>query len=68
VDVSDAASPNEIGFYYHTFGEANDVAVTGDPSSGLSQVYIYVADQQGGLVVLRVRYRVYLPLVLRNHP
>ncbi len=44
VDVSDPAQPREVGFY-DTPGYAEGVAVSGS--------YIYVADRDGGLVILR---------------
>jgi hypothetical protein len=60
IDVSNPSSPREVGFY-ETLGLAEDVAVSG--------TYAYVADGEGGLVILRflgAGARLYLPLVLRN--
>jgi hypothetical protein len=60
VNISNPANPTLAGYYY-TLAEAHAVAVAG---SG-TEAYIYVADSSGGLAILRVRYRLYLPLVLR---
>ncbi len=61
IDVSNPASPREVGFY-DTPGYAMGVAVSGP--------YVYVADGDGGLVILRFlgagATRLYLPLVVRN--
>ena len=61
VDVSDPASPREVGSY-GTPLYAYGVAVSG--------AYAYVADGSGGLVILRFLgagvTRLYLPLVVRN--
>jgi hypothetical protein len=64
LDVSDPASPVEVGFY-NLMTEAQTVAVAED-SSG--QSYIYLANQPAGLKILRLRYRLFLPVVLRNFP
>ena len=60
IDVSDPAHPTEAGFY-DTPGYAEGVAVSGN--------YVYVANEDGGLVILRFSpyHHIYLPLVLRNH-
>jgi hypothetical protein len=62
LDVSDPASPVEVG-YYDLLAEAISVAVA-EVSPG--QTHIYVASQEGGLVILQVKYYLFLPLVLRN--
>jgi hypothetical protein len=64
LDVSDPASPVEVGFY-NLLTEAQEVVVAGD-SAG--QSYIYLANQPAGLTILRFRIRVFLPVVLRNGP
>ena len=60
VDVSDPADPHEVG-YYDTAGEARGVAVSGRLA--------YVADYNGGLVILRYmppgNVSLFLPLVLK---
>ncbi|MBN1976746.1 MAG: hypothetical protein JW918_05040 [Anaerolineae bacterium] len=64
LDVSDPAHPVEVGF--HNFmTESYAVAVA---EGGSGQTYIYVANMEGGLAILRVRYHLFLPLVLRNSP
>jgi hypothetical protein len=62
LDVSDPASPVEVGFH-KLWTEANSVAVAED---GSGQTFIYIANREGGLAVFRVRYRILLPFVLRN--
>jgi hypothetical protein len=62
LDVSDPVSPSEVGFY-HLRAEGNAVAV---PEEDSGPTYIYVANQEGGLAILRVRHHLFLPLVLRS--
>jgi hypothetical protein len=62
LDVSDLANPLEVG-YFPLLTEAYAVAVAED---GSGQTYIYLANLEGGLAILRVRYQVFLPLVLRG--
>jgi len=58
VDVSDPSIPTEVG-YYDTPLYARDVAV--------ATPYIYIADEEAGLFILRFSaYKVFLPLVLKN--
>ncbi len=57
VNVSDPAAPREVGSYA-TPGSASDLAVAGD--------YVYLAEGDGGLLILRLAgYGLYLPLVRR---
>jgi hypothetical protein len=68
IDVSNPSSPREVGFY-DTPGQASGVAV-----SGVSGSYAYVADWDGGLVILRFLgtggtpsiFTIYLPLIIRS--
>jgi hypothetical protein len=62
LDVSDPANPVEVGFY-NLLTEPQAVVVAED-SSG--QSYIYLANQEAGLAILRFGYRLFLPIVLRN--
>ncbi|MGD2207656.1 MAG: hypothetical protein PVH17_12855, partial [Anaerolineae bacterium] len=64
LDVSDPATPVEVGFY-NLLTEAQTVVVAED-SSG--QSYIYLANQPAGLTILRFGYHLFLPVVLRNGP
>jgi hypothetical protein len=50
VDVSDPANPTEVGAYY-TPGRAGGVAVASSDPEG--HTYAYVADEYGGLLILR---------------
>ncbi len=60
IDVSDPAHPAEVGFY-DTPRSANGTAVSSN--------YIYIADDDGGVLVVKLLQPVvYLPLVVRNHP
>jgi hypothetical protein len=52
IDISDPASPREVG-YYDTPGWAQEVALGGDPSPGSGGVDVYLADGVGGLLILR---------------
>jgi hypothetical protein len=61
VDISDPGDPTRVGFY-RALAEANGVALA---ESGSGETYIYVAASQGGLVILRIRFCLHLPLVLR---
>jgi hypothetical protein len=59
IDISNPAAPIEVGFY-DTPGYTSGVAAIGN--------YAYVADGEGGLVILRmtvVLEKVYLPLALK---
>ena len=53
LDVSNPAAPQEVGTFT-TAGDANGVTAAGD--------LVYVADGEGGLVILRRQQRVYLPI------
>lgn len=64
LDVSDPANPVEVGVRSFP-AEPNAVAMAED---GAGQTYIYAANQEGGLAILRVRYRRFLPVVLHNSP
>jgi formylglycine-generating enzyme required for sulfatase activity len=58
IDVSAPGTPVEARFY-DTAGDAEDVAVLGD--------YIFVADQGGGLLVLKVlQEKVFLPVIVNS--
>jgi len=58
IDITDPVTPTEV-FVYNTPGYAQSVRVLGNP--------IYIADQEGGLVILRAYHHFsYLPLLLRN--
>jgi hypothetical protein len=63
VDISNPAAPRELGAY-NTLGYARGVAVSG--------TLAYVADSEGGLVILRytgglvLTPRIWLPLMLRR--
>ena len=60
IDVSDPAATVEAGFY-DLLVNANNVALAGN--------YIYVADMEGGLVILHFgEYHAYLPLGLHGSP
>ena len=56
LDVTDPGAP-QLASTAPTPGEANGVAAAGDAA--------YVADGEGGLVIVRRLNRVYLPLALR---
>jgi hypothetical protein len=62
ISVADKANPTEVGFF-DTPGRAVAVHVAGS--------YAYVADLDGGLVILHIirelPYAIYLPLVLKNY-
>jgi hypothetical protein len=64
LDVSDPANPVEVGLQSFP-AEPNAVAMAED---GAGQTYMYAANQEGGLAILRVRYRRFLPIVLHNSP
>ena len=48
-----------------TLGEAKAIALA---RHGSGQIYAYVANGGGGLTIFRLRYRLSLPLLLRNSP
>jgi hypothetical protein len=52
IDISDPASPREVG-YYDTPGWAQEVALGAPPSPGSGGVDVYLADADGGLLILR---------------
>ena len=58
INVSDPTNPTLVGFY-DTPGDAYSVTVTDS--------YAYVAEGNGGLAILRFRFHIYLPLVLKGY-
>ncbi len=59
VDISDQAHPPTQAGFYDTPGRAYSVTVTDS--------YAYVAEGNGGLAILRFRFHIYLPLVLKGY-
>jgi len=66
ISVADKANPTEAGSF-DTPGDARGVHVA--MNSEVGTAYVYVADRDGGLVILRISglpSTAYLPLVLKS--
>ena len=64
LDVSDPASPVEVG-YYNLLTEGYTAVVAEDDAG---RVHIYFASRSGGLMIFRFGYHLFLPVVLHNWP